>query len=56
MYPVAAAIALPQVFLLVLGIWALIEGIILLILAFKGGGWGRRHTGRDLDRPGSDPL
>jgi hypothetical protein len=40
MYPVAAAIALPQVFLLVLGIWALVEGIILLTLAFKGGGWG----------------
>lgn len=40
MYPVAAAIALPQIFLLVLGIWALMEGIILLILAFRGGGWG----------------
>ncbi len=40
MYPVAAALTLPQVFLLVLGIWALMEGIILLFLAFKGGGWG----------------
>jgi uncharacterized membrane protein HdeD (DUF308 family) len=40
MYPVAAAIALPQVFLLVLGIWALMEGIILLFMAFRGGGWG----------------
>ena len=40
MYPVAAAIALPQVFLLVLGVWALMEGVILLVMAFKGGGWG----------------
>lgn len=40
MYPVAAAVTLPQVFLLVLGIWALMEGVILLFLAFKGGGWG----------------
>jgi uncharacterized membrane protein HdeD (DUF308 family) len=40
MYPVAAAIALPQVFLLVLGIWALMEGVILLLMAFRGGGLG----------------
>ncbi|MGE5603579.1 MAG: HdeD family acid-resistance protein [Nitrososphaerales archaeon] len=40
MYPLAAAIALPQIFVLVLGIWALMEGIILLFLAFRGGGWG----------------
>ncbi len=40
MYPLASAVMLPQVFLLVLGIWALMEGIILLFLAFKGGGWG----------------
>ncbi len=39
MYPVAAAMTLPQVFVLVLGIWALMEGIMLLFLAFKGGGW-----------------
>ena len=26
--------------MLVLGIWALMEGIMLLFLAFKGGGWG----------------
>jgi uncharacterized membrane protein HdeD (DUF308 family) len=40
MYPLAAAITLPQIFVLVLGIWALMEGIILLIMAFRGGGWG----------------
>jgi uncharacterized membrane protein HdeD (DUF308 family) len=40
MYPIAAAVALPRVFVLVLGFWALFEGIILLIMAFRGGGWG----------------
>jgi uncharacterized membrane protein HdeD (DUF308 family) len=40
MYPLAAAVALPQVFVLVLGIWALMEGFILLFMAFKGAGWG----------------
>jgi uncharacterized membrane protein HdeD (DUF308 family) len=40
MYPVAAAVALPKVFTLVLGIWGLIYGVILLIMAFQGGGWG----------------
>jgi len=25
---------------LVLGLWALMQGIILLVMAFKGGGWG----------------
>jgi uncharacterized membrane protein HdeD (DUF308 family) len=39
-YPVAAAVVLPRVFVLVLGVWALIQGTIALILAFKGGGWG----------------
>ena len=40
MYPVATAMALPQIFMLVLGIWGLMEGIVLLIMAFRGGGWG----------------
>jgi uncharacterized membrane protein HdeD (DUF308 family) len=39
-YPIAAAIALPKIFVLVLGIWGLMYGIILLIMAFQGGGWG----------------
>ena len=26
--------------MLVLGIWALMEGIMLLFMAFRGGGWG----------------
>ena len=40
MYPVAAGLALPKIFVLVLGIWGVINGIVLLILAFQGGGWG----------------
>jgi uncharacterized membrane protein HdeD (DUF308 family) len=40
MYPVAAAVALPRIFTLVLGIWGLIYGVVLLIMAFQGGGWG----------------
>ena len=39
-YPVAAGLLLPRVFVLVLGIWGIIYGIILLIMAFRGGGWG----------------
>jgi uncharacterized membrane protein HdeD (DUF308 family) len=40
MYPVAAAVTLPRIFTLVLGIWGLIYGVILLLMAFQGGGWG----------------
>jgi uncharacterized membrane protein HdeD (DUF308 family) len=40
MYPVAAALALPKIFVLVLGVWGLVYGITLLIMAFRGGGWG----------------
>ena len=39
-YPLASAIALPKILALVLGIWGLIYGVVLLIMAFKGGGWG----------------
>lgn len=45
MYPVASALALPRTFVLVLGIWGLIQGIVLLILAFQGGGWGAGIAG-----------
>jgi uncharacterized membrane protein HdeD (DUF308 family) len=38
-YPIASALALPRIFVLVLGIWGLMEGIVLLIMAFQGGGW-----------------
>jgi uncharacterized membrane protein HdeD (DUF308 family) len=40
MYPVATALTLPKIFVLVLGIWGLMYGVILLIMAFQGGGWG----------------
>jgi uncharacterized membrane protein HdeD (DUF308 family) len=40
MYPVATALALPRIFVLVMGIWGLMYGIILLFMAFQGGGWG----------------
>ncbi len=39
-YPIAAGIALPRIFVLVLGIWGLMQGTVALVLAFKGGGWG----------------
>ena len=39
-YPIAAALQLPRVFVWVLGFWALFQGIILLFMAFRGGGWG----------------
>ena len=40
MYPIAAAISLPRIFTLMLGIWGLIYGVILLLMTFQGGGWG----------------
>jgi uncharacterized membrane protein HdeD (DUF308 family) len=39
-YPLISAVALPKIFALVLGVWGLMYGIILLIMAFQGGGWG----------------
>jgi uncharacterized membrane protein HdeD (DUF308 family) len=45
MYPVAAALTLPKIFVLVLGIWGLMYGVILLIMAFQGGGWGAAILG-----------
>ena len=39
-YPIAAGVALPRIMVLILGIWGLMEGIILLVMAFRGGGWG----------------
>jgi uncharacterized membrane protein HdeD (DUF308 family) len=40
MYPIAAGLTLPRIFVLVMGIWGMMYGIILLIMAFQGGGWG----------------
>jgi uncharacterized membrane protein HdeD (DUF308 family) len=45
MYPVAAGLALPRIFALVIGIWGLMYGFILLFMAFRGGGWGAAILG-----------
>ncbi len=45
LYPVAAAVALPRIIVLVLGIWGIIHGIILISTAFRGGGWGAAILG-----------
>jgi uncharacterized membrane protein HdeD (DUF308 family) len=39
MYPVLVGLTLPQIFVLILGIWGVIKGLVLLFLAFQGGGW-----------------
>lgn len=39
MYPIAAAVVLPQIFVLVLGIWGVLQGTLALVMAFRGGGW-----------------
>ena len=39
MYPVLVGLTLPQIFMLLLGIWGVIKGLVLLFLAFQGGGW-----------------
>jgi len=39
-HPIASALVIPSIFVLLLGIQGLIVGIVSLVLAFKGGGWG----------------
>lgn len=39
-HPIASAVVIPSIFVLLLGIQGLIVGIISLVMAFKGGGWG----------------
>jgi uncharacterized membrane protein HdeD (DUF308 family) len=39
-YPLISSLLIPQLVVLYMGILAVIEGIVMLILAFKGGGWG----------------
>jgi uncharacterized membrane protein HdeD (DUF308 family) len=39
MYPILVGLQLPQLFVLILGIWGVMKGLLLLFLAFKGGGW-----------------
>jgi len=44
-YPIASAVAIPAILILVLGIQGVIVGIIELVMAFKGGGWGAALLG-----------
>jgi uncharacterized membrane protein HdeD (DUF308 family) len=39
-HPIASAVALPSILILLLGIQGLIVGIVSLVMAFRGGGWG----------------
>jgi len=45
MYPIASAVVLPQIFVLVLGIWGVIYGAMLVFLGFRGAGWGATIVG-----------
>jgi uncharacterized membrane protein HdeD (DUF308 family) len=39
-HPIASAVELPMILILLLGIQGVISGTISLVMAFKGGGWG----------------
>jgi len=39
-YPLLSAVTIPAIIILLLGIQGFIVGIITLVMAFKGGGWG----------------
>jgi uncharacterized membrane protein HdeD (DUF308 family) len=39
-HPIASAVELPMLLILLLGIQGVIAGIVSLVMAFKGGGWG----------------
>ena len=39
-YPLISTLTLPQIIVLIAGIQSLIAGIVMVILAFQGGGWG----------------
>lgn len=39
-HPIASAAAIPTILVLLLGIQGVIVGIVSLIMAFRGGGWG----------------
>jgi uncharacterized membrane protein HdeD (DUF308 family) len=39
-YPLISMVKIPQIFVLILGIQGIFVGLMSLIMAFKGGGWG----------------
>jgi uncharacterized membrane protein HdeD (DUF308 family) len=45
MSPILSGIIVIKTLLLLIGIWGVIDGIVLLVLAFKGGGWGAAILG-----------
>jgi len=44
-HPIASAVAIPAFLVLLLGIQGVIVGIISLVMAFRGGGWGAAILG-----------
>ncbi len=38
-YPVRVGLELPLLFILILGLWVIVQGAVVLLLAFKGAGW-----------------
>jgi uncharacterized membrane protein HdeD (DUF308 family) len=44
-HPIAAAVEIPMLIVLLLGVQGLITGVITLVMAFKGGGWGAAVLG-----------
>lgn len=44
-YPLAGAVVIPATIILIMGIQGLITGVVLLVLAFKGGGLGSAVLG-----------
>jgi uncharacterized membrane protein HdeD (DUF308 family) len=44
-HPIASALVIPAILILLLGIQGLVTGIVGLVMAFKGGGWGAAILG-----------
>ena len=44
-HPIASAVAIPAILILLLGIQGLIVGVISVVMAFKGGSWGAGIVG-----------
>ena len=44
-HPIVSAVAIPRILVLFLGIQGIIVGIIGVVMAFKGGGWGAAILG-----------
>jgi uncharacterized membrane protein HdeD (DUF308 family) len=38
MHPIIAGLELPQIFVLILGIWGIIKGALMIVMAFRGAG------------------